>query len=177
MKILDISTKKYPNTICKIDDEDFAWASQWKWTPFKSGKKLYVHRRDSRAKKMVLMHRELAKPAPDQEVDHVNGDSLDNQKGNLRRCTHTENVRNVAKYGVGLTSKFKGVGFYPHKNKYRARISFNNKSRLLGYFDTEIEAALAYNRAAVELHKDYAVLNVVGDRAGIMADAPGLHIL
>ena len=164
MKILNISTKKYPNTFCKIDDEDFAWASQWKWTPFKSGKKLYVSRTDNKAKKTVFLHRELAKPAPSERADHINADSLDNQKFNLRSCTQAQNVRNVSKYGEGLTSRFKGVGFYPNKGKYRARISFDGRSNLLGYFDTEYEAAAAYNRAATRLHGQFAVLNMIGGK-------------
>lgn len=95
---------------------------------------------------------------PDKDLDHVNGDPLDNRIENLRECTHFENTRNASGW-VGR--KYKGV--FSVRDKFRAILCFERKNIHLGYFNTEEEAALAYNKAAIEYHKDFAILNLVGE--------------
>ena len=100
-----------------------------------SGKKLAVHR--------YLMNLANEKYTIDHVVDHINGDSLDNRKCNLRICTQQQNSKNIRKSG-----KITGVRFHKKYNgynysKYSAVIMNNYKSIHLGYFDTKAEAILA----------------------------------
>ncbi|MBG9769668.1 hypothetical protein ABD75_11005 [Bacillus vallismortis] len=97
-------------------------------------------------------------PSDDQVVDHRNHDTLDNRRANLRLCSIGENNRN-RKYSKHNTSEYKGVGWHKTNGRYRARIKFNGKSIHLGYFKTEIEAAEAYNKAAIKFHGEFAEIN------------------
>jgi hypothetical protein len=94
-------------------------------------------------------------------VDHKNGNGLDNRRSNLRQCTIAENNRNVVKRIAG-TSKYRGVSWHKSEGKWQAQIKHNNKRHHLGNFINEIDAAIAYNNAATELHKDFASLNIIG---------------
>jgi hypothetical protein len=93
-------------------------------------------------------------------VDHVDGNKLNNQKSNLRLCNISENMCNRKKLGAGsTTSKFKGVS--KSGNKWRAVCRKNKIVYELGSFETEKEAAEAYNEKAKELHEGYALLNII----------------
>ncbi|QAV07442.1 AP2 domain-containing protein [Bacillus vallismortis] len=106
----------------------------------------------------IRLHRWLMNPSDDQVVDHRNHDTLDNRRANLRLCSIGENNRN-RKYSKHNTSEYKGVGWHKTNGRYRARIKFNGKSIHLGYFKTEIEAAEAYNKAAIKFHGEFAEIN------------------
>lgn len=90
-------------------------------------------------------------------LDHINADPRDNRIENLRIASRALNNRNVRKRRVGK-SKFKGVS-RTGKCRWRATIACDGKQKHLGYYDTENEAALAYNMAAVALHGEFACLN------------------
>lgn len=99
-------------------------------------------------------------------VDHKDHNGLNNQKSNLRVCTKSENMAN--RYSVkGSSSSFLGVSMYVDKRnikkniKWVANIRKNNKTTFLGYFQSEIEAAKAYNKKAKELHGEFARLNII----------------
>lgn len=94
-------------------------------------------------------------------VDHVNGDKLDNRKCNLRVCTHKQNLRNQKKHRNGAAS-YKGVSGRATASgrvRYRATITVDYRQLCLGTFATELEAAVAYNAAALEHHGEFARLN------------------
>lgn len=91
-------------------------------------------------------------------VDHINGDTLDNRRCNLRLCDATDNVRNQRPQARGK-SEYKGVSWAKQQGKWRAKIFFNGKTLHLGYFAIEKEAALAYDRAAREYFQNFAWLN------------------
>lgn len=151
MKTIPLSQNKF----ALVDDEDFDFLNQWKWS-FRSN---YASRADytdkNNIKWTVLMSRVLMDNPEGMHVDHINGNTLDNRKRNLRVCTTGQNQCNSrAKSG-----KFKGVSFDKTKNKWIARIQADKKPKRIGAFDTEIEAAQAYDLAAKEIHKEYARTN------------------
>ena len=91
-------------------------------------------------------------------VDHRDHDTLRNLKSNLRICTHSQNQWN-RKAQKNCFSKFKGVSYNKLAKKYIARIKVNNKSIHLSYFNTELEAAEAYNTASLKYHGEFGYLN------------------
>lgn len=91
-------------------------------------------------------------------VDHKDLNTQNDKIENLRSATNSENQRNK-KSSINSTSKYLGVNF--HKTKWRAAININGKPIHLGLFIKEIDAAKAYNTAAIKHHKEFANLNVV----------------
>ena len=100
-------------------------------------------------------------------LDHKDGDRKNNHIENLREATWSQNQRNTIKSGLFngklTTSTYKGVSWHKHQGKWRARIYFNEKTKELGYFTDEKEAANAYNLAAIKYHGEFARLNDLGD--------------
>lgn len=133
-----------------VDDDDYEFLMQWKWSLTSHG---YAKRSQRTGnQKCFYMHREITKIKKDMQVDHINHNKLDNRKCNLREVTSNQNMMNRSTT-VGL-SKYKGVG--KHKcGKWR---SYCNKKHI-GLFDSEIEAAKAYDKKALELFGEHACLN------------------
>lgn len=105
-------------------------------------------------RKYTLMHRQLLKPPPGLEVDHVNGDKLDNRRANLRLCTRSQNAAN--RPGLdGASSRYKGVAYEKRTGLWIATI--NNS--YLGGFEREEDAAMAYDAAALERYGEFARLD------------------
>lgn len=109
-------------------------------------------------RKLVKLHRHILQV--DGEIDHINRNQLDNRKCNLREATSSQNNMNKGSQ-KGSKVKYKGVVERKtmHKIKYIAQIAAYGKHKYLGIYDTAIEAAKAYNKAAKELHKEFACLN------------------
>lgn len=137
-----------------VDEADYEELSKHKWTLKGDG---YAHRGTPRPeRKWILMHRQIMQPDQAMQVDHINGNRLDNRRSNLRICTHAQNRMNQAKQSRN-TSGYKGVDRY--QNKYwRVRV----RTKTVGYFKTLTEAIEAYNVAATETFGEYARLNVIG---------------
>lgn len=111
--------------------------------------------------KYGYLHRLVVGAKKGDVVDHINGDGLDNRIQNLRICSCKQNLQNQQKTTKKCSSSYKGVSFCKFTNKWRAYISANNKRLCLGRFDSEADAALAYNKKATALHGEYARLNIV----------------
>lgn len=96
---------------------------------------------------------------PDNQIDHANNTRADNRIVNLRPADYKENGRNKLKQAKPATSQYKGVGWHKLNVKWVSRIKVGGRCKQLGYFNTEEEAALAYDKAAKELFGEYANLN------------------
>lgn len=150
--------------VALVDDEDYEYLNQWKWhTQLNSRTDAVYASRDIRingVSKKVLMHRQIMGVSdPEILIDHIDHNGLNNTKANLRPCTKRQNQKNMSSH-KGSSSKFVGVSWRPNRNKFRARI-FDGKEISLGHFDSEIEAAKAYNEAALRIHGEFANLNKV----------------
>lgn len=106
------------------------------------------------------MHRIIMNCPEDRQVDHINGDGLDNRKSNLRVCTQRQNSCNTLKYSTNK-SGYKGVSFSKDTNKWRATIVVNYKQIHLGLFNTPEEAAEAYINKAREIQGEFFPKNRV----------------
>lgn len=120
----------------------------------------------------VRIHRLITNVLPGLFVDHVNGDTLDNRGCNLRVCTSDENKRN-RKTNCNSVTGFKGVKptVRAYGCRYTAKIGVNGTYVYLGTFDTAVEAAIAYNRAAIRLHGEFARLNEIDEREPLRSAA------
>lgn len=143
-----------------IDNEDYEKISQYKWFYHD-----YACRKQN--KQLVMMHRFLIGIIPDnKEIDHINGDKLDNRRCNLRLATHSENQANK-KIGINNISGFKGVSVTFRKYKgtiykyYVAQISKDSKIRNLGTFKYINKAIEKYNKEAIKLFGEYAKVSKV----------------
>ena len=133
----------------------YEWLNKYKW--HSRGGTSRVCDPTTIEHKPVLMHRFIVNPREGYVVDHINGNKHDNRRGNLRECTHGENRQNSRKSRG--TSRFKGVFWNTRRGKWGAAISCEGKMIHLGSFTDEIEAAQAYDRAAVKYFGAFACLN------------------
>ena len=110
------------------------------------------------------MHRQIMKAPKGMVVDHIDGNGLNNRRSNLRICTPRQNQWNRCPLKTRKqTSPFKGVQYPTGKSRPYARIQYNGKTIHIGVFDSEVEAAQAYDRKAVELFGEFAYLNFPED--------------
>lgn len=150
-----------------IDDIDYGWLSKHKRYCFKTARgKFYAARSTFTigVKKMHYLHREIWEyhygPIPiNLEIDHINGDRLDNRLENLRLCTHSENMRNVRKV-TPHSSRYKGVRIH-EDGSYESYIRLDGKFKHLGMFNNEEEAAYCTNQAYIIRDGKFARLNII----------------
>ena len=148
-----------------IDNEDFERVSKYKWhADYNKTTKSYYAKTTPyighNKSKNIRMHRFIMNVPRVLQVDHINKNTLDNRKSNLRFCTREQNMWN-SKSRSG-TSKYKGVSFDKQKKKWMARISSNRKIMHIGYYISQKDAAIAYNKKAKKIHGDFAFLNLIG---------------
>jgi hypothetical protein len=161
-KQIPLSGKYGTGKFALVDDENYEFLMQWKWHYSSEGyavRRPFLGRFNGKKKSTVVkMHRLINKTPDGMETDHINGDKLDNRKRNLRSVTKSQNMMN-AKKKSNNKSGYKGVYF--NQNKWRADIWVGGRTKIVGRFDNKIDAALAYNAAAIEHYGEFAKLNEV----------------
>jgi len=158
MKMIDLTQGK----VSLVDDEDYKLVSRYKWYVSPEGGTYYAARsvRKKGCRVTIKMHRLILglKPGDGKHVDHINHDGLNNRRSNLRIVTHQQNHFNMIPKKGGY-SRFKGVCWCKLNKRWISQIMYNYKNYNLGYFDSENDAAKAYNAKAKELFGEYAYLN------------------
>jgi hypothetical protein len=146
------------NRFAIVDERDYEELSRFKWCVSCTGRrKLYACRMVGRC--VVRMHRQIMNAPPGKVVDHIDGNSLNNSRSNLRICTYSQNLCNRGKFAGAMPYTYKGVFYRKDRDKYYARISLGGVTYWLGLYDDPVDAARAYDRKARDLHGPYARLN------------------
>jgi len=146
-----------------IDRSDYDLVSPFKWCAAKSGNRWYAVRTTYiPTKKTIRLHRLLLNSKPNEKCDHINHDGLDNRRSNLRVATNSQNMMNQFKLSGTTSSHFKGVVWHKRDKIWEASIRLNQRGIYLGRFSDEVEAAKAYNMAAIKYFGEYARLNQLG---------------
>jgi hypothetical protein len=148
-----------------IDEDDRDLICRRSWCVRKSiGRDVYYTHAAKRGEHgehlTTSMHVEIMGVHPGMDIDHINGDGLDNRRSNLRVCPHQKNAWNAIRRNKStITSGYKGVSWYRRDSRWRAYVVIDAKQTHLGYFDDEVEAAMAYDKAARELFGEFARVN------------------
>ncbi len=151
-----------------VDDEDFERLNAFKWFYLNSG---YAGRGVYSAggkRTVILMHRAVFNLEKRQRnsigelihIDHINHNTVDNRKENIRICTYSGNMSNKTA-GKESTSNYLGVSWYKQSGKWVAHIRKHGHGKNLGYYTDERAAAKAYNEAAIKIHGKFANLNIL----------------
>jgi len=165
MIIIPIQSKKYGLKHFFIDGEDFEKVKNYKWCISKgwNDDDFYVVTNLKTKPRGLILHRYLMDCPKNMIVDHINHNTLDNRKENMRVCTKAQNGMNQKKQKRKTFSKYKGVVFYKKGNYtcFHAQIMIGQKHKSLGYHKTEELAAIAYNVGAVKYFGEFALLNII----------------
>lgn len=140
MKLLKLTHNK--QTL--VDDDVYEWASKYKWSVIKSPRSYYA----IRGRPPIYLHREILGLTKKDGLfaDHKNNNGLDNRRENLRTCSKKENNRNaLTRTSSTKSSKYKGVSWEPRRKWW---VVYVGKHKYLGHYNTELEAAKAYDKAA-----------------------------
>lgn len=140
--------------VALISPEDYEEISKHKWSYLEGGYAVRNQRENGKSN-TIYMHRQLLGFPEGYDVDHINHNTLDNTRENLRLCSPSENAANQTKRNSN-TSGFKGVHFFKRDGTWQAQITFQNKKIHLGYFTTPEEASKVYEEAAIKYFGDYA---------------------
>lgn len=163
MREIFVNSKVNGNKIVEVDDDDFEKLNKIRWYIIKACNTFYaVGNYNARMHRIIMglnSNNNLV-------IDHIDGNGLNNQKSNLRICMTRENGKNIRvdnKGTLNSISKYKGVRWHKHNALWNARIMVDGKRIDLGGFGDEVEAAYAYNIAAIEYHGEFANLNKLPD--------------
>lgn len=140
-----------------VDDSDYErvvalspWSVNW------CGGRWYAYRKDGN-RRNLYMHRFILEAPAGVEVDHINGNGLDNRRSNMRHASKKENVR--SRHSTRGSSRYRGVHWDKSRSKWVAQIMVDRKHKFLGRFESETGAAYAYDRAARQFFGEFASPN------------------
>ncbi len=158
-KLIPLSGKRGQDKFAIVDAEDYEELRIHNWHLSSTG---HVVRYEN--KKAILMHRVIMCAQPGTEIDHINGIRSDNQRANLRQCSHAENGKNRrVNQSANKKSKYKGVS--RGEGSWRVEIKVNGNRHKLGGYKSEYDAAIIYDMAARYYHGEFAKTNFPGDLA------------
>lgn len=150
-----VPSSKYGDKEVLIDDEDWERIKKYRWFIWKHHNKFYVmstiYNKITKETKNFSLHRLIMNFPKNMQINHIDGNGLNNQKNNLRVCTQAENLRN-SKKSKNNTSGYKGVSYNKYAKKYDARIMIDHKQIFLGNFKTLELAYVAYCKASKKYH-------------------------
>jgi hypothetical protein len=130
-----------------VDDDDFAWLSVYRWSVYEYAvRQQWSHGRP----KTIYMHREIVAAPDGVQVDHINGDKLDNRRANLRLVTRNQNAQNLRGARADSRIGLRGVE-RTHSGRFRARVWVRGRAVHAGTFDTAEEAGRAAAAARHQL--------------------------
>lgn len=138
-----------------VSDADAQLVNQYRWRASKQSKGIYVLTKINKV--TVYLHRLITNAPRGLEVDHINGNPLDNRRENLRICSRSENEQNKVKRKG--SSQYKGVFYAKREQRWIAKIQVNGRQTTLGYFKSEHDAARIYDAKARELFGAFARTN------------------
>ena len=141
-----------------VDAADFTWLTQWDWCACWRESSSGFYAISNRCPYGLLMHRAIIQPEKPFEVDHINRNTLDNRRENLRKVTRAQNNYNQ-RLRKDNASGFRGVYYRADRGTWDAMIKINKKCIYLGAFNTSKEAAYAYDEAARNFHGEFAFQN------------------
>jgi len=148
------------NLYCIVDDEDYEKLVKYRWYLNHKGyaqrNRKYVSKKPDKGQ--ILMHCMVLDPKEGFTTDHINFNKLDNTRQNLRHSTNKDNIRRR-----GGRKKCTGVYTRKHKTvtRYQSLIRVDGKLINIGYYKTQKEAAIAYNKAAKKYHGEHAYQNTI----------------
>jgi hypothetical protein len=149
------------NQCVLIDDEDHIYFKSHQWHIHKCKTNLYLrgYKKGNRKNGLIYYHRMITNAPKNMDVDHINGNGLDNTKDNLRICNRSQNNAN-RKAVQSKSSNFKGVHFEKHSKKWRAEITKDGVRYTLGRFLNQNDALNAYMKKSKELFGEYCSLGM-----------------
>jgi hypothetical protein len=159
-----LEMKKIPLTQEKfavVDNDDFARVNKFKWCLDTKGMRLYALRSITRRGHChtIYLHRFILNAPKGKQVDHIDGDGLNNRKKNLRLCSSAQNKYACRRKSRSATSRFRGVCWDSARQKWKVMLTYRDRPFNLGRFDCEIAAAHAYDKKARELFGNFASPN------------------
>lgn len=152
------------NLTAIVDDDDYEWLMRYKWTANEKSPGRYYAIRFGKAsegdlaRRNLPMHRQILNAKSGQVVDHINGNTLDNRRNNLRLATTSQNNMNRGRQRNN-TSGYMGVSWHAPSKKYQCYIKVNRKHIPLGYFHDARMAAITYDLAAKQYRGEFAKTN------------------
>ena len=150
-----------------VDDEDFEELSKHKWHAVKDYNTYYARRRIKGINgKAITMHQQLLGKKEGLEIDHDDGNGLNNQRYNLKHVTHRQNMLNRHSGISDKQSKHQWLVWHKDRKKWQARIKINGKLKFLGYYSDEYEAFKAYCNAEISLAYSHTsnITSITGTR-------------
>jgi len=137
-----------------VDDNDFKYLNKWKWYCSSRGYAMRDIKAEGEKRMAILMHRLITNAPTGTVIDHINGDKLDNRRNNLMVVTQHENGVNRKVLNKNNTSGYRGVSWFPQRNKWVAKIMVNYRNKHLGIF-SNIEKAILIRKEAEEKYFPY----------------------